>query len=64
MDAMPLLLTVPDAAAALGLGRSTVYQLVMTGAIPSLTVGRARRIPAAALDQFVAERLAESHRDN
>lgn len=55
-----LLLTVSQAADRLELGRSLVYELVMRGEIASIKVGRARRIPAAALDQFVAERLAES----
>ena len=55
-----LLLTVSQAADRLELGRSLVYELVMRGEIASIKVGRARRIPAAALEQFVAERLAES----
>ena len=54
-----LLLTVPEAALRLGVGRSFLYELVMRGEIASLKLGRARRIPVAALEQFVRERLAE-----
>lgn len=54
-----LLLTVSEAADRLGLGRSTVYELVMRGDIPSIKIGRARRIPTSTLEIFVAERLDE-----
>jgi len=59
-----LLLTIPEAAQRLGMGRSFVYQLVMRGMIPSIKLGRARRIPAAALEEFVAARLKEENDDN
>lgn len=55
-----LLLTVDEAAARLGLGRSTVYEMVMRGDIPSIKIGRARRIPTGALEVFVAECLNEA----
>ncbi len=48
-----LLLTVPQTAQRLGLGRSTVYEFIRSGALPSLRVGRLRRITAADLDAFV-----------
>ena len=48
-----LLLTVPQAAARLGLGRSTVYQFIGTGALRSVKVGRLRKIVAADLEAFV-----------
>ena len=48
-----LLLTVPQCAQRLGLGRSTVYEFIRSGALPSLRVGRLRRIVAADLDAFV-----------
>ena len=59
-----LLLTIPEAAQRLGMGRSFVYQLVMKGTIPSIKLGRARRIPTAALEEFVAARLKEENDDN
>lgn len=42
----------------LGLGRSTVYELMDSGALPSIRIGNARRIPAHAVEAFIAERLA------
>ena len=57
MDTDRMLFTVPEVALRLGLGRSLVYQLVMRGEIDSITVGRARRIPATALEEFIATRL-------
>ena len=49
----PVLLTVEDAAQALALGRTKVYELVETGALRSVKIGRCRRIPAHALREFV-----------
>ncbi len=56
-----LLLTIPEAALRLGVGRSFLYTLVMGGAIGSVKLGRARRIPVAALERFVTERMAEEN---
>ena len=54
----PVLLRVTEAARLLGLGRSTVYALVATGELKSVTFGRkARRIPVAAVDALVEARL-------
>ena len=55
----PALLTVPEAMAALRLSRATVYDLIRSGALGSVKVGRSRRIPAQAITTFVA-RLVES----
>ena len=52
-----LLLTVNQAATRLGIGRSFLYDLLMRGEIQSVKLGRARRIPVAALEQFIGERL-------
>ena len=59
MDTERLLLTVSEAATRLQLGRSLVYQLVMAGDIPSIKVGRARRVPVQGLEQFISDRLHE-----
>jgi excisionase family DNA binding protein len=53
-----LLLTPKEAAGALNINRSTLYQLIMRGTIPSILVGRARRIPVQALEQWIAEQIA------
>ena len=59
-----LLLTVPEVAGRLSLGRSLIYQLVLKGEIPSIKVGRARRIPSKGLEEFVAKRLEEGDGDD
>ncbi|WP_250280144.1 helix-turn-helix domain-containing protein [Frankia sp. Cppng1_Ct_nod] len=48
-----LLLTATEAAAVLGVGRSTVYELMAAGQIESVRIGRARRIPRAVLVAYV-----------
>jgi excisionase family DNA binding protein len=58
-DCTPLLLTVAQVAHELGLSRSTVYLEIASGRLRSIRVGRARRVPRAAVEQWVADRLAE-----
>ena len=48
------LLSVPDAAAALGIGRSMLYEEIGRGRIRSVRVGRRRLIPSAAIRDYVA----------
>ena len=54
------LLKIEEAAHVLSLGRSKTYQLVMEGAIPSIHIGRSRRIPAAALERWIDQRTQEA----
>ena len=51
-----LLLRPGEAAEALGLGRATVYALLLSGELRSVRIGRARRISVAALRDFVEAR--------
>ena len=44
------MLTVPEAAKLLRIGRNHAYQLVARGEIPSVRLGRLIRIPRAALE--------------
>ena len=53
-----LLLTVSQAGEVLALGRTKLLELVYSGQIESLTVGRRRYIRPEALEQFV-ERLRQ-----
>ena len=53
-----LLLTTKEAAEVLGIGRSTVYELMYAGHLESVRIGAARRIPTVALEEFV-RRLRE-----
>ncbi|MEV4134405.1 helix-turn-helix domain-containing protein [Dactylosporangium sp. NPDC049742] len=52
-DAMPLVLTVEQAAQRLGIGRTLAYALVSSGEIESVTIGRLRRIPAECLTEYI-----------
>lgn len=56
----PLLYTRGEAVIKLRMGRSKVDDLIRTGALRSVKIGRARRIPAAALDEFVARLLEKT----
>ncbi|MDP2291251.1 MAG: helix-turn-helix domain-containing protein [Actinomycetota bacterium] len=50
-------LTVNQAAELLSLGRTKVYQLLDTGALQSIRIGAARRVPLWAVRQFVRTQL-------
>ncbi len=56
-DSLPLLLTVPEMASTLRIGRNAAYQLVKDGAIRCIHIGRSIRIPRAALAEFVESTL-------
>ncbi len=49
----PLLLAMRDAARVLGIGRSTLYELIAAGEIEVVHIGRSARVPVAALHEFV-----------
>ena len=55
-----LLLRVEEAAERLGIGRSLMYHLIVTGAVESVPVGRLRRIPCEALEEYVSRLRRES----
>jgi len=52
-DVPKLLCTVMDASSALSLSRSKVYELINTGALPTIHIGRSIRIRVADLETFV-----------
>lgn len=54
-----LLLTPEDAAAALSIGRTTMYALISRGLVRSVKIGRARRVPAQALTEYVGQLPAD-----
>jgi len=56
----PLLLKVEEAARLLGLGRSKVFQLLSTGELPRVHIGRSVRVRRTDLEQWVEERAAET----
>jgi excisionase family DNA binding protein len=51
----PLLLNIKEVAQLLSLGRSTVYELLNKGELPSIKCGTARRVPFAALMQWITD---------
>jgi excisionase family DNA binding protein len=53
----PLLIRVTEAARMLSLCRSTIYAMLDAGELPSIRCGTARRIPVAALRDWVEHHL-------
>ena len=56
IDDRRLLLTVPEAAAVLAIGRTTLYELIADGQLKTVHIGRAVRVPVVELEAFVARR--------
>ena len=54
-EQLPLVLSVPEVARVLNLGRDTTYGLVRSGRIRSVRVGRQYRVPKAAGLPVVAD---------
>jgi excisionase family DNA binding protein len=53
VDMTKLLLTPEEAAKVLGIGRTKVYELMLTNALGSVKIGACRRIPADSILTFV-----------
>jgi excisionase family DNA binding protein len=53
-----ILLRPEEAARMLRVSRTAIYGLLASGDLPSITIGRRRRIPRGALDSYVARQLA------
>jgi excisionase family DNA binding protein len=43
-----------EAAAAIGIGRTMIYNLIRTGELPSIRVGKSIRVPVGPLREWVA----------
>ena len=56
-----LLLTPEEAFNALRIGRAKGFQLIASGELPSIKVGRLRRIPAAGLRDWVQRQVDEQN---
>jgi len=52
-----LLLTVPEAAQALAISRSKLYELIASGLVRSVRIDGSRRIPIEALESYIARLL-------
>ena len=54
-----LLLTVPEAAEALAISRSKLYELIASEAMASIRIDGSRRIPITVLEEYFSRLLAE-----
>lgn len=50
---VPRLLRATEVAALLGLGRSKVYDMMKRGQLPVVRIGKAIRVPANALEEWI-----------
>lgn len=48
-----LLLTVEEAAHVMGIGRTKMFELIAAGAVESVRIGASRRVPSAAIAEYV-----------
>lgn len=55
-----LLLTPKEAADAIGIGRSKLYELLRSGRIESVRIGGSRRVPRQALEEYVDRLRADA----
>ena len=53
-EELPLTLRVEDLMPILGIGRNTAYELVRSGKIRSIRIGRQLRIPKDAIQDYLA----------
>ncbi|AQU67823.1 helix-turn-helix domain-containing protein [Streptomyces niveus] len=56
-DPTLLALTVEEAARRLSVGRTTMYALIRDGAVQTVPIGRARRVPVQALSEYLGRRM-------
>jgi len=58
---LSLLLTVEEAAELLRMGRTTTYELVMSGKLLSVKIGRRRLVVRSSIQDFVDRLITEQH---
>ena len=54
-DELPLTLRVENLMPILGIGRNTAYELVRSGQIRSIRIGRQLRIPKEAVQEYLSQ---------
>ena len=54
-----LLVTPVEAARRLSVGRTTIYELMSSGELQSVTIGRCRRVPVSSLSSFVSKLIGD-----
>jgi excisionase family DNA binding protein len=55
-----MLLTIDEAAQAMSVGRTLLYDLMIRKEIASIKVGRVRRVPLAAIDDYINRPLTNT----
>ena len=60
MEAKPILVSVADAAQMLSIGRTAAWELVRKQKIKSVKIGRTRRVPVSAVQEYVQRLLDEA----
>jgi excisionase family DNA binding protein len=58
-DAIDFVYTVAEAARQLKIGRTAMYELIMSGEVRSVTIGRSRRVPASCIADYLARLLEQ-----
>ncbi len=59
----PLLVSVEHAAGLLGIGRTTLYELIRQGDVRPIRIGRCVRIPQRELEAYVERLITETWSD-
>lgn len=59
MDKQPILVTVDELATLLNIGRTVAWELVRKRKIKSVKIGRTRRVPVTAIQEYVERLLDE-----
>jgi excisionase family DNA binding protein len=54
-----LLVTPEEAARRLSVGRTTIYELMSSGELQSVNIGRCRRVPVSSLSLFVNKLIGD-----
>ena len=55
-----LLVTPEEAARRLSVGRTTIYELMASGELQSVNIGRCRRVPVSSLSSFVNRLIGDA----
>ncbi len=61
LPVVPLLLTVNQAAELLGMGRSTIYELIDSGELKSVKRGASRRVPLKAVHDYIEHLFSQQN---
>jgi excisionase family DNA binding protein len=55
MDEAAIAISIPEAASRLRISRTLMYKLVLGKEVRSVKIGRTRRIPVAAINEYLAK---------